>query len=373
MDRSDRIVSLDVFRGLTIAGMILVNSPGDWSNIYPALEHAKWNGVTPTDLIFPFFLFIVGITTTISLDKRKERGDDQRKLIFQIIKRTVILFLLGLAYSSFPFYNYDFSHIRIPGVLQRIAVVYLISSILFLKTNPRTQAILAVIILFVYWGLLALIPVPGVGYANLEPTTNLGAYLDNLLLHGHLWSLTKVWDPEGILGTIPAISTCLFGILTGYWLKGSNDKTTKAVWIFVWGNIGLVIAVFWDMWFPINKGLWSSSYVVYSAGMALNILGVIYFLVDVKGYTGWIKPFLVYGTNAITVYFLSGIFDTLLETIKWAGNAGQIVTLKGFLYNTLFTPYLIPINASLVWALAYVLFWLGIMWILYCKKIFIKV
>ncbi|MGE5682804.1 MAG: acyltransferase family protein [Bacillota bacterium] len=373
MEKTERLLSLDVFRGLTIAGMILVNNPGSGQSVYPALRHAKWHGVTPTDLIFPFFLFIVGITTTISLSKRKERGDDQKKLIMQIIKRAAILFLLGLIMASFPFYNYDFSHIRIPGVLQRIGVVYLISSILFLKTGMKTQAIIAGSLLFIYWALMTLVPVPGIGYANLEPATNLGAFIDNMLLGGHLWGASKVWDPEGILSTIPAISTCLLGILTGYWLKSQADKTTKAVWMFIWGNCGLVLGAIWDMWFPINKSIWTSSYVLYSAGMALEFLAMCYYLIDVKGYNWWTKPFVVYGTNAITVYFLSGIVAKLLYTIKFNDSFGKLITLKAAIYNSMFAWWLQPINASLLWALSYCLFWLAMMWILYSKRIFIKI
>jgi predicted acyltransferase len=367
---SKRLLSLDVFRGATIAGMILVNSPGDWGNIYSALRHAHWNGVTPTDLIFPFFLFIVGVAITFSLTKRKERGDNASKLYIQIFRRTIIIFMLGIILNGFPYYH--LSSIRIPGVLQRIAVVYCITSILFLKFSIKTQAIISFTLLFIYWGMMALIPVPGVGYANLGQSTNLGAWLDNLILGGHLWEVSKTWDPEGIISTIPAISTGIFGVLTGnYLLKSSNDKTTKTVWMFVIGNFALLLSMFWDMWFPINKQLWTSSYVIYTGGMALIIFAVCYYLADVKNYTWWTKPFIIYGTNAIAVYFLSWIFGVVLYLINWT-SAGQVITLKDFLYNTFFTSWLSPINASLLWAVAYVLFWLGIMWIFYARKIFIK-
>jgi predicted acyltransferase len=368
---SKRLLSLDVFRGITIAGMIMVNNPGDWGNVYSALQHAHWHGVTPTDLIFPFFLFIVGVAITLSLTKRKERGDNSSKLYLQIFRRTIIIFILGLILNGFPYF--DFSTIRIPGVLQRIAVVYCITSVLFLKYSIKTLAIISFVLLFLYWGMMTLIPVPGVGYANLEQSTNLGAWLDNLLLGGHLWGYSKVWDPEGIISTIPAISTGIFGILTGnYILKSQVDKTTKVVWMFVAGNFALLISLFWDMWFPINKQLWTSSYVIYTGGMALVFLAMCYYLIDVKGYTWWTKPFVVYGTNAITVYFLSGIVGTLLYLINWNSD-GKVITLKDFLYNTFFISWISPINASLLWAVVYVLFWLGIMWIFYRKKIFIKV
>ncbi|NLH62543.1 MAG: DUF5009 domain-containing protein [Ignavibacteriales bacterium] len=370
MEKNERLISLDVFRGLTIAGMILVHNPGSWGSVYPALRHAVWHGVTPTDLVFPFFLFIVGVAITLSLTKRKERGDNQNKLILNIIKRSFLIFLVGLILMGFPYFN--LSTIRIPGVLQRIAVVYLISSLIFLKCSIRWQVILTFAFLLVYWFLMTVIPVPGVGYANLEPATNLGAYFDNLLLNGHLWSGTKVWDPEGILSTMPAISTALSGILLGHWLKSNKDNAEKVVWMFVVGNFALLISMFWDMVFPINKGIWTSSYVMYTSGLALIFFAICYWLVDVKKYSWWTKPFVVYGMNAITVYFLSGIVARLLTLIKVTNTMGEEVALKTYLYNSIFVPLFSPMNASLAWALTYVLIWLGLMWILYAKKIFIK-
>ncbi|MDP4115541.1 MAG: heparan-alpha-glucosaminide N-acetyltransferase domain-containing protein [Bacteroidota bacterium] len=381
--KSERLVSLDVFRGITIAGMIMVNNPGSWGHIYPALEHAKWHGVTPTDLIFPFFLFIVGVAITISLTKRKQRGDNLEKLLFQVAKRGLMIFLIGLLLASFPFFRYnpdlgfswfDFSKIRIPGVLQRIGVVYFFASLIFLYTKPKTQAIIAAALLLIYWFLMAVVPVPGVGYPNFEPATNLGAWLDNTLLGGHLWSASKVWDPEGILSTIPSISTALCGILLGHWLKTEKDPLTKTVWMFVVGCGLLVLSMFWDMAFPINKGIWTSSYVVYCAGMALFFFATIYFLVDVKGYKRWTKPFVVYGMNAITVFFLSGVVARLLSMIYVAKDAnGHWMSFQSYVYNNILCSFLNQVNASFAWALMYILFWLGMMWILYAKKIFIKV
>lgn len=372
IDRSKRLLSLDVFRGITIAGMILVNNPGSWSHIYPALEHSKWNGVTPTDLIFPFFLFIVGVAITFSLTKRKERGDDQKKLLLQILRRSIILFVLGLLMYGFPYY--DLATQRIPGVLQRIAVCYFFASLIFLKSNIKTVIYTSAAILFIYWGLMTLIPVPGVGYANLEPSTNLGAWLDRTILGvNHLWSGSKTWDPEGILSTLPAISTTLLGVLTGVWLRSENDEKTKTVWMFVFGNFALVLGIIWDIWFPINKGLWTSSYVLFTAGMALQFLGICYWLIDVKGYKWWTKPFVVYGLNAITVFFLSGIVGRLLILIKVTNSGGEQSALKTFLYESLFTGWLSPINASLAWAILNIIFWLGVLWIMYSRKLFVKI
>lgn len=377
--KNERLISLDVFRGITIAGMILVNNPGTWGEIYPPLKHAPWHGCTPTDLIFPFFLFIVGVAITLSLTKRKERGDDQKKLILQILRRSATLFLLGMILQTFPLFNLetggliDFSKARIPGVLQRIAVVYFFASLIFLKFDLKMQAMLGAAFLLVYWALMTLIPVPGVGYANLEPTTNLAAYLDNLLLGGHLWSGTKVWDPEGILSTIPAISTALCGVMLGHWLRQPVDEIKKAAWIFVAGNIALIIGIVWDLTFPLNKNIWTSSYVMYTAGLALQFFGMCYWFIDIKGWSWWTKPFVVYGLNAITVFFLSGIVGRMMNMIKVTGAEGELVSLKTYLFQTFFVPYFSLINASLAWAILYVLIWLGLMWILYVKKIFIKV
>jgi predicted acyltransferase len=381
--KSERLISLDVFRGITIAGMIMVNNPGSWGHIYPALEHAKWHGVTPTDLIFPFFLFIVGVAITLSLNKRKQRGDNLEKLLFQVARRGAMIIFIGLLLGSFPFFRYnpdmgfswfDFSKIRIPGVLQRIGVVYFFASLIFIYTKPKTQAIIAGALLLIYWFLMAVIPVPGVGYPNLEPATNLGAWLDNTLLGGHLWSASKVWDPEGILSTVPAISTALCGILLGHWLKTDKDPLTKIAWMFVAACIGIVVSMFWDMAFPINKSLWTSSYVIYCASMALFFFASIYFLVDVKGIKWWTKPFVVYGMNAITVFFLSGVLARILGMIYVTKNAeGHWVNFQSYVYNNILCSFLNPLNASLAWAIMYILFWLGMMWILYAKKIFIKV
>lgn len=369
--KSTRLLSLDVFRGITIAGMILVNNPGTWSSIYPPLKHAEWNGCTPTDLIFPFFLFIVGVAITYSLSKRKERGDDSFKLVLQIFRRSAMLFLLGLILQGFPYY--DLSTIRIPGVLQRIAVVYFFASLIFLKGSIKTISVVAVALIIFYWLAITLIPVPGVGYANLEPTTNLAAWIDRNLLYGHLWSATKVWDPEGIFSTIPAISTGLFGVLTGHWLRKKMDDTTKVVWMFIFGNVGLLLGYIWDFWFPIGKNLWTSSYVVYTAGLALHFLAFCYWFIDVKGVKWWTKPFVVYGLNAITVFFASGIIGRLLTLIKLTNDAGEEVALKTYIFENFFHSWLSTINASLAYALVYIIIWLGLMWILYAKKIFIKV
>ena len=369
--KSERLISLDVFRGLTIAGMILVNSPGTWEYVYPALRHSKWNGCTPTDIIFPFFVFIVGVAITFSISKKIEQNTNNTKIIFDTVRRSVIIFLLGVFLNGFPFFN--LSTIRIPGVLQRIAVVYLISAVIFLRCNKRTIIIISVFILIFYWLIMTLIPVPGVGYANLEPSSNLGAWLDRLVFGKHLWGQSIVWDPEGILSTIPAIVTGLAGVLTGYLLRGTKDKISKTVYLFVFGNLLLVAGYIWDIWFPINKNLWTSSYVIYTAGLALNFLGICYWFIDVKGYRKWSVPFRVFGSNAIVAYFLSETIETLIDVINVSNSSGKIVSLKEYLFNNIFLGWNSPINASLFWAISYLLLLFLLVLILYRKNIFIKI
>ncbi|PJA95815.1 MAG: DUF5009 domain-containing protein [Ignavibacteriales bacterium CG_4_9_14_3_um_filter_34_10] len=377
-EKSQRLLSLDVFRGITIMGMILVNNPGTWNAIYPQLEHASWHGCTFTDLIFPFFLFIVGVAISYSLTKRKVQGGDMKSLYLNIFRRTVILFGLGIILAGFPFgllfgHEFSWSTIRIPGVLQRIAVVYMISAVLFLSTSTKFQYWFTGIILVLYAALMSFIPVPGVGHGNFEQATNLSAWIDRLILGNHLWSGTKLWDPEGILSTMPAIGNAMLGIFTGNLLRSDKDPVTKTVWLYVGGSILMVAGWVWSFWFPLNKNIWTSSYVLWTVGLGLNFLAFCYWFIDIKKITWWIKPFHVYGMNAITVFFLSGIIGRIMYMVKWEGAEGNVVTIKSFLFDNFFLSWLSPINASLAWAIVYILVWLGLMWILYAKKIFIKV
>ena len=366
-----RLLSLDVFRGITIAGMVLVNNPGTWSAVYWPLQHAVWHGWTPTDLIFPFFLFIVGVSITLAFARRVERGGGQCDLLWKIIKRSLIIFALGLFLAGFPFF--DFSTIRIPGVLQRIAVCYFIASLIFLKTNWRTQAIIATALLFVYWIVMKTVPVPGYGVGNLDKEGNLAAYIDRTLLAGHIWKAAKVYDPEGILSTIPAISTTFFGVLTGHWLRSRRTQLEKVVGMFVAGMAGVAIGWAWHPFFPINKPLWTSSYVVFTAGMALDLLALCYWLIEIKGYRRWSKPFEIFGVNALALFVFSGLFSRLMSLWKMPRADGTTGNLQTFIFDHLFAPWAAPINASLFYALTYILFWLFLMWLLYRKKIYIKV
>src|SRR5919205_1940083 len=327
-----RMLSLDAFRGITIAGMILVNNPGTWSAIYSPLEHAAWHGWTPTDLVFPFFLFIVGVSITLSLARRAEAGGSKRDLYVKILRRTLIIFGLGLALTAFP-YN-DAAGFRIPGVLQRIAVCYFFASVIFLNTRWRAQAAIAAALLIIYWAAMKLIPVPGFGAGVLDSKEgNLAAYIDRAVLGGHVWNLGKVYDPEGILSTVPSIATALAGVLTGHLLRTRREPVEKVAAMFVAGVACVVAGWAWNFWFPVNKALWSSSYVLLTAGLALQLLACCYWLIDMKGYRRWSLPFVVFGSNALAVFFLTGLFEKALELIKLTGADGKQHSLQGLIFN----------------------------------------
>jgi predicted acyltransferase len=365
----ERMVSLDVFRGLTIAAMILVNNPGTWSAVYAPLRHADWNGWTPTDLVFPFFLFIVGVSITLSFARRMACGDTRAELFKQVARRTLIIFALGLFLNGFPYFN--LSHIRVPGVLQRIAICYGLAAVIYLTTKIRGQVIATVTLLAGYWILMTALPIPGIGHSSLTMQSNLAAYIDNALLHGHIYRPT--WDPEGILSTLPAVGSVLLGILTGHWLGVAKSPLSRTRGLLLGGALGILAGQLMSFWFPINKNLWTSSYTFFTGGMALVLFAICYWIIDVQGYRKWATPFVVYGMNAIAVYVLSGLAAKASVTWKVAQANGSRVLIQDFFYTKLFAPLASPINASLLWALAYVVFWLGVMWVFYRRKIFIKI
>jgi predicted acyltransferase len=364
---SGRLLSLDVFRGITIALMILVNSPGN-QTAYSQLDHSEWNGCTLTDLVFPFFVFIVGVSLVFSLSKRLEQGVSSDQLLSKVLKRAAIIFGFGLLLNGFPYYH--LSTIRILGVLQRIALCYLIASFFFLKTRVSTQAAIAFTLLVGYWLAMTSIPVPGYGINDLGMEGNLAAYLDRLLLAGHTYR--PVYDPEGILSTLPAIATALLGNLTGVWLLSKRPKQQK-----VWGMIsaGTVSAIWgwkWGAFFPINKALWTSSYVLWTAGMALYLLAVCYWLIEVKGWRRWSKPFEIFGINAITAYLLHVVFLKIQNLIHLPRMDGTPGNLRFYISEHLFGWTCLQ-NASLFYALSYTLLWGFVLWTLDRRKIYIKI
>jgi predicted acyltransferase len=371
-EKKQRLLSLDFFRGLTVAAMILVNNPGDGDHVYAPLEHSKWNGCTPTDLVFPFFLFMVGVSITLAIGPRKDDKTLHRKIILTALKRSIIIYIIFAAIHFL--FTFNFSNYRILGVLPRIAIVFFISVVIFIKTNFKQQRWIFSIILIVYYLLMNFVPVPGVGYANLEPATNLGAWLDTkILTTKHMWAGSKVFDPEGILSTLPAISTCLFGIMVGTWLRRKDkQESEKAAWLFSIAAFAIIAGLFWNGFFPINKALWTSSFVLYTGGLATAGLTLSYWLIDVHHREKNIRLFVAYGANAITAYVAA---DVVLAVLSWihVNLHGKQVNLQEYLYQSIFAPNFSPINASLAGAVTFVLILAIPMMILHKKKIFIKV
>lgn len=420
----ERLISLDVFRGFTIILMTVVNNPGSWASIYPPLEHAKWHGCTPTDLVFPFFIFILGTAIPFAMpNKFFDAG-----VFNKIIVRSLRIFCLGLflnyfgkielfelqgiplllsklaitfavAYALMGNFNSKtktylafsvfgillilafsgieaYREVRIPGVLQRIGIVYFFTALLYLKTTQRTQLIIAGIILITYWFLMAFIPVPGFGEANFEKGTNLAAWLDNLLLNGHLWSFSKTWDPEGILSTLPAIASGIIGMYIGQQLNRDLPKVLKVKKIFLIGILLVFLAQFWNLFFPINKSLWTSSYVLYTAGLAILCLALLYYLIDIKNHTNWTKLFLIWGVNPMIVFFFSGIIPRIFSMIQFQNpkTPTEQINLLEYLYSFEVLPFFTnPMTASLAFALIYVVFWTMLLWYFYKSKLIFKV
>lgn len=435
-ERPKRLISLDVFRGITIAGMVLVNNPGTSPTYWP-LDHAEWNGLTPTDWIFPFFLFIVGVSIAISLGKGKEYSE---KGYGKIFRRSAVIYLLGASVSILPFFQfqatdapdalklaiwlvfcaslmllllrsflwagilccigllgiagmnlagfnvigYDYGTLRIAGVLQRIAVCYLVTAILFLHTNGKQQLWISAAILLLYWAAMTLISVPGCEVTSLnDKACNLAAYLDRLVLtDNHIWRYGKVYDPEGILSTLPAIVSTIAGVLAGTWLLKRHDDEIesgtfaasyeKAAGMFFFGTVLLALGLIWNSWFPMNKALWTSSYVLATTGLALIFLGCCYWLIDLKGIRRWAWPFEVFGANAIALFVFSGFFARMMNGFR-VMDGEKAVSLHGWVMNNIFLPIAQPIDASWMYAVSFILFWLFLMWMLYRKRIYIKV
>jgi predicted acyltransferase len=367
---NSRLVSLDVFRGITIAGMVLVNNPGTWSHIYWPLAHAEWHGWTPTDLIFPFFVFIVGVAIPLAFGRRIESGGSKRDLYWKIARRTLIIFALGMFLAGFPYFQ--LATIRIPGVLQRLAVCYLFASVIFLNTKVRTQIIVTIALLVIYWLLMTRLHAPGFAIGDLSKEGSLASFVDRAVFGPHIWKQGKVYDPEGLLSTIPAIATALFGVLTGQWLRTAKSQYEKVTGLFVAGAVCVVIGWCWNPFFPINKSLWTSSYVFFTGGLALEFLAFCYWLIDIKKYQRWAKPFVVFGVNAIALFVGTGVMARLMGLIDLPWGSAEI-SLQGWIFQKLFLSWAAPINASLAYALAFILLWLGLMWILYARKIFIKI
>lgn len=325
--------------------MILVNNPGSWSAIYWPLDHARWHGWTPTDLIFPFFLFMVGMGIVFS-----SRGS-----LAEAALRAAKLVGLGLFMAAYPFFQ--FATLRWPGVLQRIGLCYLAAWLLKRALGPRGLVAACTILIVGYWALLTAVPLPGGAAPNLEPGTNLAAVVDQLFLDGHMWKQTKTWDPEGLTSTLPAIATTLLGVLAGLWLRAGHAAPRTATGLLAAGAALTLAGVAWGASFPVNKGLWTSSYVLLSGGLAAAGFGAFYVLADGLGVRGWTKPFVAWGRNAILVFVASGLLAKTLALVKVTTDDGSLLSLATLLHRTLFLSWLPAYPASLAYALANVLGW----------------
>ena len=397
----ERLLSLDVFRGMTVAGMLLVNDPGTWAHIYSPLEHAPWNGWTPTDLVFPFFLFIAGITTYLSLSVRRARGDGERSIRNQIIRRGCLIFVFGLLVNGFPYFIWnDIAGIpdptflqrilarllnwRITGVLQRIALAYLAAGLLTQRTTLRQQVQIIAGLLLGYWFVMTVLPVPGEGTIGAllldTPPRTMAAWTDRLVLDwsrygfgNHLWVGGVTWDPEGVLSTIPAICTAMLGNLAGRWIGERRPLTERLAGLFSAGSLGMMAGLMWNWVFPINKSLWTSSYVVFCAGLACVSLATVMWVVDFQKVRGWTKFFVVYGVNPTIAFVGSGVLARCIYSIFKVTKDGKRIPLQQGIYEALFASWLSPINASLAFAVAFVLFWYAILYYLYKRNIIFKV
>lgn len=363
--RATRLVSLDVFRGLTMAGMVIVNNPGNWNTVYWPLLHAEWHGWTPTDLIFPFFLFIVGVSITLSAKAGAWSA---------IARRVVVIFALGLFLNLYP--RFDLGAWRFPGVLQRIALCYGVAAAAYRLTigDRRRQAWIlgsgAALLALLYWLIMALVPAPGGVAGDLSAEGNLAAWLDRTLLAGHIYR--PHYDPEGILSTVPAISTTLCGVLAGLWIGSQASPARKAVGLVAAGVAGVAAGYAWNAGFPINKALWTSSYVALTAGLACLLLAACYWTIEVRGWRGWTAPFVILGVNAIALYVLSGLLVDTLSVIR-VGSGSESVALSTFIYQRFFAPLAAPKIASLLYACAHLAVMFAVLAWMYRRRLFLRV
>ena len=380
---SNRLLSLDAFRGFTIAAMLLVNNPGDWGHLYSQLAHAKWNGWTFTDWIFPFFLFISGVSLTLSLRRQSQAGAVPTALLLKLSKRAAVVFLIGLALNLYPIF--DFSTVRIPGVLQRIALCTLLAGPIVLWFNWRQQCGWIAILFALYSVLMLRLPVPDaagiIGVGVLEPGRDVGAFVDRWLLNGHLWAASRTWDPEGLVSTLPALGNLLLGVLAGRWIEQPLAKAEKTVWLLIAGLACLWFGEVLDVTsMPINKSLWTVSYAIFMNGWALIVFGVFYWLLDAsssfrlqQGSAWLLRPCVIYGMNSLFIFALSGVIAKTLLLIKITQTDGSLLSLKAMLYAAIQSLPLAAVDASLLYAMLFNGFMLCIAWLMWRQRWFVKV
>jgi predicted acyltransferase len=381
--QQERLASLDAFRGFTIAAMVLVNNPGDWNHLYGQLDHATWNGWTFTDTIFPFFLFIGGVSMALSLGRLAEAGADKPALLRKLAWRAVLIFLIGLTLNLIP--NFNFATVRVPGVLQRIAVCILLAAPVVVYLGWRAQLAVIAALLALYSGLMLFVAVPdahGVWSAgSLEPGRDFGAFVDRWLLEGHLWVKSKTWDPEGLVSTLPALCSQLAGVLAGRWLRSGATRSEQTVWMLLGGLACLALGSTGDaLLMPINKSLWTPSYAVWMTGWALLAFAAFYWLLDATPDAAlrararrWSKPFLIYGMNALFIFAFSGFIAKMLGFIKFHQPDGSTLALGRMLYAPIGALPIAPVNASLLHALLFDASMFCVAWFMWRKKWFVKV
>jgi len=376
-----RLVSLDAFRGATIAGMLLANNPGSWGHVYPPLRHAAWHGWTPTDMIFPGFLWIMGVAMTLSWSRRLEAGEAPAALFRHVGRRAAIIFGLGLLLTAFPFglwptHSLVLGSLRIPGVLQRIGGCYAAAGAICLWASRRGQLAWVVGLLAGSAALLKFFPVPGYGAGHLdEAVGNFAWWIDAHVLAGHTWSGAPApgFDPEGIFSTFAAIATVVLGAWAGRILQAPVAGTVRAARLLGMGAALLGAGLLADLWLPINKNLWTSSFALFMAGASSVGLAGFYWLIDVRGWRRWATPLVVLGVNAIVIFVGAGLVARLLGLIAWNDAAGAKVTLKAWIYTHCFTPYLSPLNASLAFAGVFVAGFLAAAWLLWRQRWIVKI
>lgn len=374
--QAERLMSLDIFRGLMVAGMILVDNPGSDEKAYWAIKHAEWNGWTTADFIFPAFLFLVGVSIVLSFAARLRRGESRGRILLHAFKRSLILIAVGLFVNASPIIGVDLHAWRLEGVTQRIAVCYFVAAILVLWSDFRGQLIAIAVCLVGYWALLRFAPVPGLGVPGrdipfMDPEKNIAAWLDRKLFMGHLFDGTR--DPEGIISTIPAIATTLIGVLTGYWLRSNRTRGTIAMRMLLFGILGLVAGEIWNVWFPINKYIWTSSFVLFTGGFSLVFLALLYWVIEIKRWRGaWTMPILVFGMNAIAGFVADSLVYGPGYSFTVKGADGTAVAWHDAAQARLMSLGANAANASLMYSLGALLFCWGLLWILRRKKIFLR-
>ena len=360
--QSNRLIAVDAMRGFTIAAMILVNFPGDDEYVFAPLRHTVWNGLTPTDLIAPIFLFIVGISIVLAYSKRLDEPN-KGPLYKKILIRSLKIFAVGIFLNLLP--DFNFSELRYTGTLPRIALAFLACAPIYLTTSFKTQVWIGAVILIAYWLVMTLIPTPGEGKVMLERGVNLAAWIDSKFLPGRMWQGT--WDPEGILSTFPSIVSGITGLLAGQLLISKRQHTDKVIYLMILGLVSTVAGYVWGLIFPVNENLWTSSFVLVSSGVASMVLGAAYYVVDIRGYQTGTKPGIIFGANSIAVYVLAEFFALVLYLLP-IGSATLNIHAVNFFSGLGLSREL----AGLIYSLFFVCVNFIPAYILYQKKIFIK-